>query len=407
MQMIEENSRESFLKAIRPGAEEVGGWKYLMQEHRFTLVRLFFEFFRERPLFTVFTGLFVFDPSILGIANMILALGVNQIWNELMGQLEVMNNQFKVFKGGLLAIVQNDPELTVKRLKVSRYLPPFSYHDISYFLVEAFQKMIPYLRKKPFELDDQLEVFAINSEKGILINVSTYPAPFRQSYIIFDHEPEECGPFQRFAILHEVGHVVLGPVKNSYFARHGFKTMLFSLGLAFFCFHLTYQAWILILFYYILGYWERLYLSYTGDVRDEINCDIFALDYLAHEDLTSLARVSNLPELLNDSSLTTKHNQHRISNLTRGLKLKSQNPEVELHDLLKLDKRINYKPNFFRVLVMVFSLGAIAFFISVKSWATITLLIFLILIIIAFVVSHIYSMANTRSLFAFLARYEE
>jgi hypothetical protein len=405
--MNEIDSRESFLNAIRPGAGEVGTWKYLIREHRFTLVRSFFEFFRVRPLFAVFVAFFIFNPSILGFLNVILSLGVSQFWNELMGQLEVLFNQFKVVRGGILTIIKNDPNLKLKRNKISQYLPAFAYHDISYFLVESFQKILPVVKNRPLTLDDQLEVFTINSERGIMVNVSSYPAPFRQSFIIFDHEPEDCGPFQRFTILHEVGHVVLGLAKSSYFAKHGFKTMLFSLGLAFLCFHIQTKAWIPILIFYLLGYFERLSLTYTADVRDEINCDIFALDYLAPEDIGALAKVSNLPALLRDTSLSPKHNRQRIQNLANCLKLKHLNPESFLDELLPNNKTMNYKPNFIRVLIMVLSLGATALFLSVKSWATLILFVLLVIMLILFFLSHIYSAANTKGLLDFLEQYEE
>ena len=403
--MKEIDSRESFLNAIRPGAEEVGTWKYLVRGHKFTLIRTLFEFFRDRPFLTVLIAFFGFNPSILGFINILLALGITQLWNELMMQLDgVLLNQLKVFRGGILPIIESDPNLKIKKNKVSQYLSPFSYHDISYFLIEAIQKMIT---SRPKTLDDQLEVLVINSEKGIMMNVSSYPSPFRQSYIIFDHEPEDCGPFQRFTILHEVGHVVHMVGKNSYFGKHGFKTMLFSLGLAFLCFHIQTKAWIPILIFYLLGYWERFFLSYTANLRDEISCDVFALDYLASEDITALVKVSNLPTLLRDTSLTPKHNQQRIQNLATCIKLKHENPEMSLDEWIMNDKKINYKPNFLRVLIMVFSLAATALLLSIKPWATLILSLLFVIILVLFFFSHFFASANTRNFLSFLEKYEQ
>jgi|GEM_PF-5058919 hypothetical protein len=406
--MSNSKSRQDFLAAIRPGAEEVGTWRYLWREHRLTLGRALFEFFRDRPLLAVFLGVFILSPSWLGVVNMILALLVGQFWNELMGQLGVLANQYKFLHGGLDTLTQNDPQLRVERHKVSAYLPEFEYNDISMFLVETFQKMLPIASDNPMTLDDQLEVFAIDSDQSILVNVSSYPAPLRKSFIIFDHKPEECGPFQRFTILHEVGHIVIGGlVKSSYFSRHGFKTMLFSLGMAFLVFQLESGAWIPILAFYLLGYWERLQLSYNANVRDEIICDAFALSYLPSSDVAVLATVADLPSRLRDTTLSEKHNRQRIKSLSEGLALRTSNPDdpAVMDDFFD-DKAINQKPNFFKVLLMVGCLGAVALYVSVKPGVTLALVVVFIILVLAFFFSHVWFMSNLKSLNERVARYE-
>ncbi len=390
--MNEDIQGGSYEKSLHPEAKEVGTWKYLWAHHKKEVFRSLLASLRDRPLFVVFCGVFFQSPSFYTLACVLLSLIISQFFNETIAQVGVRINQLKILNGALLPLAKKYDDLSISEFKGSAYLKKNdyrAYEDISYFLVQAFQKMLPGSRnRRLFTLDDMLTIYVLDTDQAILNNVSAFPSPLRYAIIIFDHEPDECGPFQNFTLLHEIGHAVLGVTKSTYFSDHGFKTIIFSLIVGLLCFEFNTTIWLLIAVYYILGYRERFFLSYTSALRDEMNCDMFALGYLNEDDLKRLSQIKGLKGRLSDENLTEKHNAIRLNLLEKALST-YDTWENGPWSLLEQNKVTNFKTPILKLLIMAGLLIAIGILAPLKASSPLTILIVLALLLVAaFFYSH-------------------
>ena len=405
--MQNEPDKESFLKTLHPEGRRVGTFGYLWKRHRTELLRLFISGFRERPLLAIFLTLFFVTPSLKTFVAVMLAFIISQLINEILGQFDVLANQHKVAAGAIVPLTKKFDDLTVSEHKISEYMSEHAYADMSHFLVEGFQRLMPIkrMREQPLTLNDTLSVYVFDTDQAILENVSSYPAPLRHSYIIHDHTPEECGHFQRFTILHETGHVILGLAKNTFFGKFGFSMMMVSLGIGLLTLKVSLLAWLFLFAYYLLGYKERLFLIATEDLRDEVFGDTFALSYLETGQLRKLNEMENLAKNLRDPSLSPDHNDIRLSSLQSCLdNLDSwiDDPDV----LLEKNQWLNHKPKIWLLIVTVSSLVATSLYVTIRAYLLWKLGIVAIVLLITFFYTHVISFRNTENLRRYLETFQ-
>lgn len=403
----EVSDKESFFEAIRPEAREVGSWKYFWKYKRQELFRGLLASLRDRPL-VCFAMAYVFvDPSLYAFLGIFIILFLSQFINELLSQATVITNQHNILQGAIAPLVNGYPDLKIFEHKVSEYMDRFKYFDMSVFLVESFQKLIPIksMKKNPMTLDDTLSVYVFETDLAMLENVSTYPAPLRQSYIIFDHRPIECGFFQRFMILHETAHVLIRFAKMSFYSQFGRSLIIINLAIIIFLFKISLWGIALILAAYLMNHKERRLNRETADLRDEVFCDSIALMYQEDKDFQRLASYANLPNQLKDTSLSEEHNRIRLKTLRDNIQVRKKGDDL----LDELDKMswLNPKPSIFRLVFTNILLGAAVLFSVARPYLLLKTSILFVVFFLLFLWSHRITAGNSFRLEAFMSRFKK
>lgn len=398
------NERLEFLRKIDPETQNKFNWRYLWTKNPWEFIRTVLIFLRERPLLLITFAYFLLHPSIASVLAVVIAFLCSQFINELFGQISVIANQHKLVTGAILPISNEAKDLQVQAYPVSAYLTPFNYNDMSFFLVESWQKFIPVKRmqNQPRTLDDTLAVYVFDTDEMLLTNVASYPAPLRQSFIVFDHAPNECGYFQRFLLLHETAHVLAGLAKIPFFSKFGFWVFVATALLAHVLFAFDLYAYLLFGLAILVGIRERLRDQAIADVKDEIVCDTIALMYLDQPDRDKLANMSALTKLLHDDSLSSRHNELRLDYLYTQARV-AQEGKDPLDWLQENATWLFVRSNAISLLASIIATLAVAYYIEARPYFVWRFLFLLATLLVLFKYSHQVSGKNHYRITNFLS----
>ena len=398
--------KESFFESIRPGAKEVGSLKYYWKYKRKEFFRGLLATLRDRPLLCFAVAYFLVYPSLSSFFGVFVILLLSQFLNELLGQAAVIANQHRIVEGAIAPLVNDYPDIKIFEHKVSEYMDRFNYFDMSVFLVESFQKLMPVksIRENPMTLDDTLSVYVFETDLAMLENVSTYPSPLRQSYIIFDHRPEECGFFQRFMILHETAHALLRIAKLPFYSQFGRPLIIINLAIINFLYKISAWGIAIIIVAYLINHKERRTNRENANLRDEVFCDSMALMYLQEKDFQRLASYTNLPNQLRDTSLSDEHNRMRLETLRDNINARKNGDD--LFDKVEGISWLNPKPSILILVLTNIIIAVAVLFAAARSYLLLKASVLLIVLFLLFLWSHRITARNGFRLEGLLSNFE-
>jgi len=309
-------------------------WAYIWKRNAKEVSRGVLGLIRDRPIASFLSVLALIHFSWVSPFVIIFSFVLNHMFIELFAKLRVVATQFRIIYGYLnIYETSLDRGLKAEKYLVSDYLT-WQYDDIDDFLLKKFTGL---LGIGTFSINDVVNVFHISSEETISANLTCYTTPPLCSYVFFNEPPtKEMGPFQKFSLLHELGHACLFFVGSSNYTSHCFK--LYFVYFLFLGFLLKWGQ--VPLFVYLslgviilLAVGEKIVIWSMQKLNDEIFADSFAIGYLDEEDAKALYVLLNKHVgVFEDGELNGAENEIRLRVLKTNLGLMNDGKDDEVSD---------------------------------------------------------------------------
>jgi len=365
-------------------------WAFVWKRNTKDVLRSLLSLFRDRPILTFLSVLALVHFSWFSPLIIILAFVFNHLLLELFAKFRVIITQFKIIAGYLdVNEAFADRGLGAEKYLVSDYLG-WQYEDIDNWLLKKFTGLMGI---NAFSINDVVNVFHISSEEVIAANLTCYSTPPLQSYIFFNEPPSgNIGPFQKFSLLHELGHACLFFASGSTYTSHCIK-----LYLIYFCFltflmnwgHPPFFVYISIVAVILSALTEKLFVWAMQRVNDEVFADSFAIGYLDEADVQHLYNLLNRHvEVFRDSELNDAENDIRLRLLKTNLGLMKDGQED-----MAIDNSFSriYKPKFALMGLTCIAVVIPAFYAQpLRGYFLLFLGIATLLTLILFVIVHLF-----------------
>ena len=360
-------------------------WSYVWKRKPLDLVRNIINALRDRPVACYVSAICFFHWHWMSPFIIFFGFVLNQMLIELFSKSRVFFTQIKIVNGYLNVYEQYlSTGLQADKYLVSDYLT-WQYEDIDTWFLKKFTGLMGI---DAFSINDIVNVYCIRSSHAISGNLTCYSAPPLSAYVFFNEPPSDhMGPFQKFSLLHELGHACLVFLSGTAYSAHCIK-----LYLAYFIFMLALLNWrtlpvwcyICIGLVLLFALVEKLLIWSTKKLKDEIFADDFAIGYLDEDDVQGLSVLLNkYAGIFVDRELNEMDNRVRLKLLAKNIELMKDGKE---------DERIEatfgsiYKPSFLLLIFTCVSVALPAIYskppsISLLIWTGVAMLVSVILFV--------------------------
>lgn len=310
---------------------------------------------RDHYIFVFLFSAFLMNPSKRLLFIAFVGLVINHLILNIAHNWRQMISVFLAFQSRV------KPMLEDGTIKVQKYLvSDFIQNKETFELLEdtTLFKMATLGRG----LNNMIHIYSSSiprNSKTIQTNVVCFARPFAEGYVFVDVTPDKMNFFQRFKVLHEVGHALLSPFSMQQKRQGGLFGVLMLLLLVIATLDLTMFPWLILLVYGTIVLARLVYKFvdwFYSDFKDEVFADLFGLCALSDEERMEVSKMKKLHYFVNNKRMLQWHQNTRLQVLKYNLKLSTQD---DIKGLGAINKMVEYTftliaPKFLPLIISIF-----------------------------------------------------
>lgn len=278
---------------------------------------------RDHYIFVFLFSAFLLNPSkrilfiaFVGLIVNHLILNIAQNWRQMTSVFLAFNSRVKP--------ILNDETIKVERHLVSKFIDD----DETFNLIENTElfKMATLGRG----IDNMVFIYSVTtpqSTKNIVTNVVCFARPMAEGYIFVDVSPDKMKFFQKFRVLHEIGHALLSPFALHQKKQGGLLSVFAFILLAFTTLNFSAIPWWALLLYGVISLARVAYKFldwFYSDFKDETFADLFGLCALSDSERNEMSKMKRLHLFVKNRKMLKWHQQTRLQILKYNLQLSTQ-----------------------------------------------------------------------------------
>jgi len=293
-------------------------WRQIWSKPGIEVFRSILDFLRERPSALYLSALSLVYISWMTPVIIIFAFTANQLIVEIFQMKRAMDVQQNLMSG-YIGELEKQAGVTAKKHVISDYLE-WEYQDI-----DSFSRNIGnFLGISTYSIDDMVDFYHVETQDALNSNLVCYPIHPYHSCIFYNEPPTvKLGPFQKFTLLHELGHSLLSSISGSAFAWHCIKLLTIHFALLVFFVAWPTAPWYVFagsLLLILLTLFDKYFITRNQQLMDEFMADSFAITYLDDGETDRLSVLfEKYAMMFADSELDSKQNALREKELQKNI----------------------------------------------------------------------------------------